>query len=150
MVLGVFRQTSLKLISALKYQLMFQLDCKIDLYYQVKIYLSDLYTTPPQTYDRIRSTLQYSLVQGLSVFDSCMRRSHPLPDQLPGDHASDLVAAFSMSTYGNSTLFLYLPYCTYLQYNTYIQHILNQVEVWWLDMFQQSTHVLLCTPIIQT
>ena len=33
---------------------------------------------------RIRSTLQYSFVQGLSVFHSFMRRSHLLPDQLPG------------------------------------------------------------------
>ena len=32
---------------------------------------------PPQIYDHIKSVLQYSLVQGLSVFHSCMRRSHP-------------------------------------------------------------------------
>ena len=50
-------------------------------------------------------------------------RSHPLPDQLPGEHTSDLAAVFSASTYGNNTLFLHLPYHTYLQYNTYIQYI---------------------------
>ena len=38
----------------------------------------------------IRSILQYSLLQGLSVFHSFMTRSHLLPDQLPGEHSSDL------------------------------------------------------------
>ena len=33
-------------------------------------YLSHLHSTPPQIHDRIKSALQYSLVQGLSVFHS--------------------------------------------------------------------------------
>ena len=50
---------------------------------------------------------------------------------------------FNTSTYGNSTFFLHLPYSTYLtqlilQYNTFIQYNLNQVEVWWLGMFRRS------------
>ena len=35
----------------------------------IYLYLSRLYSAPPQTYDCIRSTFQYSLVQGLSVFN---------------------------------------------------------------------------------
>ena len=92
----------------------------------------------------IRSALQYSLVQGLSVFHSFMRGSHLLPDQLPGEHTGDM-AAFSTlllqcDNLGKYTMFLHLPYCTFLQ--SY-----NQAEVWWLGTFQQSTHILLCAPI---
>ena len=39
----------------------------------VSVHLYHLYSAPPQTYDRIRNSLQYSLVQGLSAFHSCMR-----------------------------------------------------------------------------
>ena len=38
--------------------------------------------------------------------------------------------------WGKHKMFLHSPYCT--SYNAY-----NQVEVWWLGMFRQSTHVLL-------
>ena len=43
------------------------------------------------------------------------------------------------------SFFLHSPYHTYPQLN------LNQVlvEVWWLDMFWQSTHVLFCAPTVQ-
>ena len=41
------------------------------------IYLSYLFSTSPQKHFTIFT------VQGLSVFHSFMRRSHPLPDQLP-------------------------------------------------------------------
>ena len=33
------------------------------------------------------------------MFHSCVRRSHPFPDQLPGEHTSDLAAIFSTSNY---------------------------------------------------
>ena len=43
----------------------------------------------PHIFDHI-SILQYPLVQDLCMFDSCMM--HPLPDQLPREHTTDLTA----------------------------------------------------------
>ena len=53
---------------------------------------SSLFCTSPQILHRIRSALQYSLVPGLSVFHSFMRRSHLLPDQLSAEHTGDMTA----------------------------------------------------------
>ena len=65
------------------------------------LWLSDLYSASPQISHRTRSALQHSLVQGLSVCRSFVRRSHLLPDQLPGEHSDDMAAVFSASACGN-------------------------------------------------
>ena len=63
---------------------------------------------PLSTKSMLHSALQHSLVQGLSVFHSCMR-SQLLPDQLPGEHTSHLapVSAFLFQhiNLGKCTLF---------------------------------------------
>ena len=59
----------------------------------------------------IRSALQYSLVQGLSVFHSFVRRSHLLPDQ----HHGSCIPHFclSMTTWGKHSMSQHSPYCTW-------------------------------------
>ena len=65
----------------------------------------------------IRSASQYSLVQGLQLFYSFMRRSHLLPDQLPGEYTGNMAAVsmFLLQHYnlGKYIMFLHSPYCTY-------------------------------------
>ena len=72
-----------------------------------------LYSASPLILHRIRSTLQYSLVQGLSVFHSYMKKSHPLPDQLPGEHTGDMTAVSTFllqhDSLGKRTMFLHSP-----------------------------------------
>ena len=92
-------------------------------YINDQIYLSTLYSASSQILHHIRSTLQYSLVQGLSVFHFCVRRSHLLPDQLPGEHTGDMAAVSTFllqcNNLGKCTMFLHLPYCT--SYNSTIR-----------------------------
>ena len=53
--------------------------------------------------------LSETLVQGISVFHSFVRRSHLLPDQLPGEHTGDTQLYphfyFSTTTRGNAQCF---------------------------------------------
>ena len=66
--------------------------------------------TSPHISHRTRSALQYPLVQGLSVFYSFARRSHLLPDQLPGEHPGDMAAILAFllqhNNLGKDTMFL--------------------------------------------
>ena len=87
----------------------------LDFYHEVSIYLS-IYSASPQILYHIRSALQYSLVQGLSVFHSFVRRSHLLPDQLPGEHTGAMAAVSTLllqrNNLGKHTMFLHWPNCT--------------------------------------
>ena len=69
-------------------------------------------SSSPQILHRIRSTLQHSLVQGHSVFNSFVRRSHFLPDQLPGEHTGDMSAVSTFllqrDNLGKCKMFLHL------------------------------------------
>ena len=108
----------------------------------LSIYLSTyLFNAFPQILHRIRSTLQNSLVQGLSVFHSSIRRRHLSPDQLPSEDRGNMVAISTFLLQDDNlvklTMFLHPPYCT----------ILQSGGVWWVGIFQWSTHVLLCAPI---
>ena len=80
--------------------------------FYLSIYL--IYIAPLHRFlHRIRSALQYSLVQGLSVFHSFVRRSHLLQINSLG---SIQMAAVSTSLLQCDNLgkhmFLHLPYCT--------------------------------------
>ena len=57
---------------------------------------------------------------------SYVRKSHLLPDQLLGEHTGDMAAIFT-----------FLIQCDNLR------KCIMLLEVWWLDMFWWSTHVLL-------
>ena len=65
-----------------------------------------------------------------------MRRSHPLPVQLPQAYKS------ASHTFGAVTL-------NHMPSQVYIPNIPHpmDIEVWWLGMFQQSTHVPFCAPV---
>ena len=63
-----------------------------------------------------------------------LRWSHPLTDQLPGEHTG--LPSHTMA----------IPlFCLAFQCNTHLHTHSWQIEVWWLGMFQWTTHSLMCS-----
>ena len=72
-----------------------------------------------------------------------MRGSHPLPDQLPGEHTGP------QATNSTDPLFTTaFSAAIHTHTHTHTHGNCRWLGMWWLGMFQQSTHVLLCAPII--
>ena len=70
---------------------------------------------------------------------SLLRGCHPLPDQLPGEHAGP-------PSHTRQYLFFIWPVQCGIHSHTHLW----QIEGWQLGMFWQTTCVLLCVPVTQT
>ena len=103
-------------------------------------YWSILCSASPQILHLIRSTLQCSLVQGFSPFQSCENEPPP-PRSTPWEHTGDMAAT--------STFLLQWDNPGKCSVSAFaLLHLIqsyNQVEGWWLGMFWWSTHAFMCT-----
>ena len=126
----------------------------------------------PQILNLIRIATQYSHVQDL--FHSFVRRSHLVPDQLPGEHTGGMAAywhfCFSVSTWGNthfsalalwhtpfhdSLLYIFPSNCMIIPWTPSCWVVLGPVELQliklWLDCLLCRLHgdtIILCFSLL--